>query len=324
MDALRFIASIMVVLHHTAGTYLLNRASLFTTPSTFFISAFLDSATRIGVPLFIMISGRFLIDQTSRVSTFYLRRARRIIIPLIVWSIFYSLYKSFTHHHEISIFSVIRDVAYGTSYYHMWYLYMLTGLYIITPLIPIFTRRVQMKSAMLGILLLIFGMVINLILYNLNPHTEIFAFAQSILLSGYYIFGYGVSKIKLLKISTVLLIDVYSICIILITLLRFITQPQDNAYFSSFLSPFIILGSISIYILASHMHTRGKIIPGLSPYTLGIYLFHPVALEYVNRFVRMPLEFAAIEIIITFFLTLIITLFVVMTISKIPFLKYII
>ena len=82
-----------------------------------------------------MISGTLLIDPNKQDSlkAFFTKRMPRIIIPTLFWSFFYLAYTYRTR--GLTASSAIDLIAQGTPYYHLWYLYMVIGLYSV--LIPI-------------------------------------------------------------------------------------------------------------------------------------------------------------------------------------------
>ncbi|HCI5633973.1 TPA: acyltransferase family protein, partial [Klebsiella variicola subsp. variicola] len=51
-----------------------------------------DSVTRWCVPLFVMISGYFLLNKDEPTSVFFKKRLNKILIPLIFWSVFFSFW----------------------------------------------------------------------------------------------------------------------------------------------------------------------------------------------------------------------------------------
>lgn len=88
----------------------------------------------VGVPLFIMISGGLLVrDDNQDVLPFWKKRLARLAIPMLFWTVAYLVLRYFQgdgFSFKNAVFSTLR----GVPYYHLWYLYMLPGLYAVTPL----------------------------------------------------------------------------------------------------------------------------------------------------------------------------------------------
>ena len=181
---------------------------LQTHPYALFINAYIHTLTKLCVPVFIMISGRFLIGRHEPLRVFYTKRVRRIAIPLITWSILYSLYTN-------SPF-VVYELITGTAYYHLWYVYMLAGLYAITPFITYVLKLTNGTAITFGTMLLILGSMIHAVEIR-SPYVLTF------LLSGYYIMGYGLTKNYGRKIQPWLLVNIIVVTTTLNILLLYIS-----------------------------------------------------------------------------------------------------
>ena len=144
-DLVRLIAILMVVLIHSA-------APIFSTAAigsaAFTVSALLDGIAHAGVPLFIMVSGMFLLDEKREVTV---RRAiRHYALPLVGLYFFWSFIYATANKVAMPLLlenatisgGIVRDFLIGvlTGAYHMWYLPMMVGLYLITPLLRRFVR----------------------------------------------------------------------------------------------------------------------------------------------------------------------------------------
>ncbi len=145
-DLIRLIAILMVVLIHSASP-LFN--TLPTDSDGFAVSVLLDGIAHAGVPLFVMVSGIFLLDERREMSV---RRAiHHYALPLVglyfFWSVLYAAAN------KVAIPLLFENAAVGGDMlktfgvavlegaYHMWYLPMMAGLYLITPLLRTFVRQ---------------------------------------------------------------------------------------------------------------------------------------------------------------------------------------
>ena len=145
-DLVRVIAILMVVLIHTASP-LFN--TLPTHSGGFAVSVLLDGIAHAAVPLFVMVSGVFLLDEKREMSV---RRAiRHYALPLVelffFWSVLYAAANKVVipllfENADVNL-SMLKDfgVAVIEGAYHMWYLPMMAGLYLITPLLRTFVRQ---------------------------------------------------------------------------------------------------------------------------------------------------------------------------------------
>ena len=108
----------------------------------------------IGIPLFIMISGAFFLDPGKNISTesMFKKYIPKAIWVFFCWSFFYALLEqSFFSGvkaqgpigawHLLDMERLLKSVLLGHS--HLWYMYTLIGLYLITPLLRIFTQNAK-------------------------------------------------------------------------------------------------------------------------------------------------------------------------------------
>lgn len=150
-DALRSVSALMVIGTHCAANDL---ASHLEHPDFTFTFAVVFSAfTRMAVPLFVMLSGAFVLaDARNRnFKYFYKKSIVKLGIPTFGWSVGYVAYKylfyigiAFSSGRSMdSILWIppIKNALAGQPYYHLWYLYMLVGLYALVPLLIRFRER---------------------------------------------------------------------------------------------------------------------------------------------------------------------------------------
>jgi surface polysaccharide O-acyltransferase-like enzyme len=157
VHAVRALAVTLVVLLHAAAQPFYRGARVDT--YDWWVAIIYDSATRICVPLFFMLTGHLLLGSTDGASTFYRKRARRILVPWITWSLAYLFLVVFYEvHHPSGASAMTADVLNEMSeagpgallgiavspskaapwgrglYYHLWFLYALVWMYALLPL----------------------------------------------------------------------------------------------------------------------------------------------------------------------------------------------
>lgn len=149
VDLLRVIACFMVVLAHSCDPFV---AQFDANRTEFLSGVFIGSFMRSCVPLFVMISGVLLLPVNMEMTSFYSKRAKRILLPFIFWSlllpVLYYLYfliagstispSTTAENHALiptlkKMYLFIFNFNYDTT--PLWYLYMLLGLYLFMPII---------------------------------------------------------------------------------------------------------------------------------------------------------------------------------------------
>lgn len=159
IDVLRIVSCFMVVLAHACDPFM---AQFMNNESDYMSAIAWGSLVRPCVPLFVMISGFLLFPITTDSSTFYSKRIKKIIIPLIFWSLvtpfMYFGYLSFfeTGNPNIAmenftlnatltkLYTFIFNFTYDTV--PLWYIYMLLGVYLIMPIIGAWLNQASKKE----------------------------------------------------------------------------------------------------------------------------------------------------------------------------------
>jgi len=90
------------------------------------------------VPLFFMISGFLLLGKVEPIKIFLKKRMKKIIIPLMVWSVIYILWHAYYSNSSVINLKSFYSVLFTPASYHLWFLYALIGLYLYMPVLRIF------------------------------------------------------------------------------------------------------------------------------------------------------------------------------------------
>ena len=132
LDVLRTLAIFSVVVIHVAANnwYSVDVASL-----DWQVFNVADSLVRWSVPMFVMISGELFLDPSRElpIRKLYSKNVLRIVIAFIVWSVAYvlfGLYVTDSIHTKSEIFA-----HFVKGEYHLWFLWMIVGLYIVPPIL---------------------------------------------------------------------------------------------------------------------------------------------------------------------------------------------
>ncbi|MFT4032391.1 MAG: acyltransferase family protein [Siphonobacter sp.] len=328
IDTLRTIAAFLVIMLHVSAEYVNSGKTNLVFDASFWIGNIVDSFSRISVPVFVLISGMFLIDRKESFGEFYQKRAYRILIPLVSWSGIYLLYDLVLDtliNNRISFKSIIINALSGNPFYHMWYLFMIMGLYVITPIINIVIHVISKKILwIIAIILLIFGMI-NSTFGIVVRKNDLFIFWFLNYL-GYFIFGYLIKNDNN-KFLLIALLSVYIVSGFVIAILSYYTIVYfNNLYFYTFVSPFVAIGSLSIVRLFNQLKLGDNLFSRLSCLTLGIYLIHAGVLDILVRLLRYLdiYDHAAIGIPLKFIITSFVSIRIATFIKKTKYIHRII
>ena len=267
IDILRIFAFVFIVMLHT-----LNRQYGLTV----WMSGY--AVISIGVNLFIMISGYLLLDRTETVKEFFRKRFFSILPLFIIFNI---IYIYFYNHSFITIKKISAP--------HFWYIYMILGLYLLTPWLRKVLQYAEKET---------FYVVVLWFLCNVfNPYMQFFRFPKIPFshfpitgFIGYYILGYYLKKYryKLEKIPFICVIGVY-ITGFLISVLstKYVLVTTGNRISDFFdknsLGTFFMSVSFFIFWIKFNFKNRNKVIRMISDSTYFAYLIHIIILHYVIK-----------------------------------------
>ena len=267
IDILRIFAFVFIVMLHT-----LNRQYGLAV----WMSGY--AVISIGVNLFIMISGYLLLDRTETVKEFFRKRFFSILPLFIIFNI---IYIYFYNHSFITIKKISAP--------HFWYIYMILGLYLLTP----WLRKVLQYAEKETFYVVILWFLCNV----LNPYMQFFRFPKIPFshfpitgFIGYYILGYYLKKYryKLEKIPFIRVIGVY-ITGFLISVLstKYVLVTTGNRISDFFdknsLGTFFMSVSFFIFWIKFNFKNRNKVIRMISDSTYFAYLIHIIILHYVIK-----------------------------------------
>ena len=313
-DILRVVSMCMVIIVHVANVY--SRSYGIIGDDSFVISLGFNTISRISVPIFLMISGALLLDRKFD-KTKYFKRLIKFLFLIIVWDIIYLvwewLYLGITYDHlERLLFEPYRA--------HLWYLYTILVLYAIQPLLKLLLDK--SNNAIKYIVLMIWFTLSSLSIVN-STLASIFTIFSYI---GFFIIGkylYDFIKNNNLKKYNTLWILIIILCVISSIYLNYSFSHRYIRFYNLFFAyrtPFIILSSVSFYILVVSNYTRNmvpKVIETLSDVSFGVYLIHGLFLDVTIKIFNYQRINALIGIPAFFLIILIFSTTSVLVIKKI-------
>ena len=280
LDSLKVLAIFAVVLIHSAST------PLYTTlPSDalFAYANLLDSFARFCVPVFFMASGAVLLSRDYDIADFYRKRLSKIIPVLVFWSLVYAAFRVTVKGEAFEPLKLAMSFFDGHIYYHLWFLYVIVILYLLAP----FMRRLILAMSHKEAFLLF---IIWLAVAVLLPHIESvsglkfgFAYREFGAYSGYFMLGYYLSRMPSSKpLSAFVMFAVSSATIFYLTGALSLQKGELVGVFYDYSSPLVLIQGVSIF-LAFKAFEGAKVfvhIARLAPLVFGVYLLHPIVLEY--------------------------------------------
>ena len=293
LDVIRVVAIFCVILIHVSlGDVYGDKLTSF----DWLISNVFGAFVRTCVPLFVMASGALLLDvrKTESLQTFFRKRFARVLIPFLVWSMFYYWWRSYIHSEMLTPDEMLLMFLAGNVYTHLWFIYTIIGLYLVTPILRVFVRAAQ-KTDLQYFLWLWFVFSFG------SPFLpDIFRFWQGIPTFvatgyvGYFVLGFYLHNSRkrhklgkyVRRIVLITSITIFGTAILSMRSGKF----DENLY--NFLGPNVILASFYSFewfrnidweSLFQRRPFLGRAVSALSACSFGIYLVHYIVLEKVNN-----------------------------------------
>ena len=336
INNLKVISLFAVIVLHTASLLLMDfkKASI----NDWLIADFYNALVRFAVPVFVMISGALLLHREYKIGDFLKRRLTRVIWPFLFWSLIYIGYSwyaediTFTADIWANTLIVLKQLKNG-AFYHLWYVYMLIGLYLFIPIISKFVRNASEKEILyfltVWFLVMIFSQPYS---SSFMPQIDVHYFVGYL---GYLVLGHYLAYRELpQKNIKGWLILFFFLCLAGITAGTYLITVNNNDLSTMMyepLGPFIVLFAAGIFLLArvtifkipqSLVKVR-DLVGGLS---LGIYLCHALFLVLIDSWWGISYKLCSpiISIPLTALVCFLLSFLLIFIISKIPVIgKYI-
>ncbi|AUX17513.1 hypothetical protein AQ623_03890 [Flavobacterium columnare] len=205
-----------------------------------------------------MISGVLILSKTYENNTEYLKkRVLRIIFPFLFWSIFYillDLLHKFYTGENLTFLQILKFIwsklKTGASF-HLWYVYMIIGLYLIFAIIGKWLSLANNNEIKYFLIIWLITIFIKLPLINqLIPNIEISYFSGYI---GYPVLGYYLNRVNFNFKKKKIIYTFFILIGILTTICAtfFATKYKGKFYegFYSYLMPNVLIVSIGIFLV---------------------------------------------------------------------------
>lgn len=337
-DILRVVASFAVILLHVCGN---NWISEDIYSLNWKVLHVYDSAVRWCVPIFVMLSGMFMLDPARKVTykSLFSKNLLRIATAFVFWSVAYGAWTAWEAARAgtpETAKQIIESVVYG--HYHLWFLYMIMGLYLITPIVRKFISAASRRDIEYFLLLFFAFTIVSPALSGIPVVQMISSVAYRLdfkmvtgyvgyFMAGYYFKTYDFSPTvkKLIYAAG----TIGFVATIGLTWIDSVAWGAPNEKWYLYFAPNVALMSAGVFLFFKE-HVRGinmkprtlKIINSISACSFGIYLIHAfINAQFANSgltavtgspFLAAPLISVAIMAI---------GYFAILLLSKIPFFK---
>lgn len=328
-DTLRTIACLGVIMIHTVSPIVTDFEHSERT--IWSISNLINSTLRFCVPIFLMLTGAFVLPREMPYLSFLKKRLDKILLPFLFWTLVYIVYEiirkwSPEDARDIQKIGrhIVSELFHGASF-HFWYIYVIIGLYLFIPIIGAWARRAELKE-----LFIFLGIWYIISFGNFPPFDRIDSELDLTNFSGYagyLVLGFTLSRLPhspnrwpifLLMVITGSLVTAIASQLLTLSKGTF----EDTYYF--YLTPNVILASAGLFLLFRNWNINAsgwkKFSAIIGKHSYGMYLAHIFFLSLLSKIgINCYFSHPAIGITVTFILASLLSLFAVKAIARLPF-----
>lgn len=192
-DALRVSAIIAVILLHVVIT---PPNSFIQDNQLWWVTVVYKAMFIWAAPIFFMLSGVLLLQKEEPSRVIYFKRLPKILLPFMFWNLIYIVFDIMQRPEHSFIGNVIHSIS-APIIYHFWFIYVLIGLYVITPIIRPFVKKATYKE--LGGLIFLCFLVSSILPFFSKISGILVEFPLPYLQGylGFYLLGYYLQKYPL-------------------------------------------------------------------------------------------------------------------------------
>lgn len=316
LDVVRFVAMFTVVCCHCTDPFNFYPGTAPNIDEIKLWGAIYGALLRPCVPLFVMITGALLLPVRGEVSVFYKKRIPRVLWPFLIWSVIYNLFPWITGllgikpeiildffpysgeevmRQSLSIsLDYIAQIPFNFSIVdvHMWYIYLLIGLYLYLPVFSAWVEKASDKAKLwfLGawavtLLLPYYNQFVAQYLWGTcswNAFGMFYYFAgfNGYLLLGHYLRNLDWTLGKILAIGLPMFVIGYAVTFFGFRYITALPEYSDEMLelFFTYCSLNVVMMTIPVFMLCKKVNFRSegikKALANLTLCGFGIYMIH--------------------------------------------------
>lgn len=339
LDLLRVVACYLVMHQHASEFYYVTQTGAVVQNQNTFWIGIITSLGRISVPLFVMISGFFLLPMKDTTPVFFRKRMTRVLYPFLFWCVGYAVFFMFYRGDTLSQMglNILQiPVNFGVDVGHLWYIYMLIGLYTLVPVLSPWLRSCSKKelqfylwiwafTTLLPYIHLLFPGICGECFWNPTPMLYYFTGFVGYLLLGYYIKAYG--SLSVAK-SLLLVVVGYAVTAsVYCSRIYQVTHVSDLELSWSFCSLNVVMMTYGVFSLfkainCSRENAVTRWISDVSAKSYGMYLAHIMVLDLYFLFFGHTFSTTLVSVPLLAVLTFFTIYLVIKLLSYLPKSKY--
>lgn len=333
---IRSLACIAIIILHTVYSAVLLFGSDIDAQTNITSMAVVDSMMW-AVPCFIMVTGALLLETERKITykKLFGKYILRIFAALVIFGMVFRVFDIIMDKEPVNVAAFLKglyEIFTGTSWSHIWYLYLLIGLYLLLP----FYKKVVDNSSAKEIKYLL---AVYIIFLSILPMLEIWGincgfYIHVSTIYPFYLFGgYAIYKHIYCpgKAASLVMFIIATLLIIGCTVVRWIYDIPSMEILWGYASLFVIMQAVGFFALLKDVkHTGFRAVKWLllklDECSFGVYLIHMIFVRLILRYIGFnPYENGGILAFVAVIAgILVISYAITWILKRIPFLKKIV
>lgn len=300
-DILRILAILAVIMIHVIGNTFFSMTDV---QSVWWNGLnLLNSGLRWCVPVLVMISGALFLDPGREITgkMLFCKSIRRILTAFTFWSVLYTIVNYMEYPRSLDVLRTIVDFSSSVwlePHYHLWFIYLILGLYVITPVLRLVTRYASDDLLLYWLALMaVFGIIMPTMIEKSAFMNSMFGPAMNNahldFLGGYvfyYLAGYYISVKKIRHEKLIYTLGILGYLITVFGTVHLSRQASVTTAMYGYLYPNTAMIAVAIFTFFSkrvslwHLPDRVSAFCGkLASCMFGVYLIHDFPLMILNK-----------------------------------------
>lgn len=258
--------------------------------------------SRSAVPVFFMLTGALLLGREHALGDFLKKRLLRLGIPALFWSLVYiafSLYQKHVGGQALPLPDALQFAGHSLrvgSYFHMWYVYMILGLYLFIPFLSRAVRNSPPNELLFFLAIWFIDQVLSIpALQPYRPYIYLRNFSG---FAGYMVLGYYLSILPPVRKGIWKGLALFIAGAFITGIGNYLIAMEDGVFPATllyeYIRPNIILMAVGAFLFAKSLPDSksseqetisgfGRLRTFISDHSYGIYFVHVLSLVALNK-----------------------------------------
>ena len=232
------------------------------------------------------------VPATQPIPVFFHKRFVKVLIPFLFWAVVYLAWRIFFLNEQMGPLDMVKDVLDGPVYYHLWFIQMILGLYLATPILRPYVQNASRSNLRYFVLVWFVGVtVLPAITYftEINIRIDLVVTTTYV---GYFVLGYYLRDVTLSRRQLLPCLLIVVATMVLTELATYLIMINAGGKFDPFflnnlgfnmviisVGLFLFLKSVPYNDLFARLPSLGRVVALLASCSLGIYFVHVLIME---------------------------------------------